>query len=265
MRQNRVTLAVQELLFSVIGEISPRAFQLGMVLGTYANGSGQCYPSVSTLAQRLGVTERTISTAIGELEQSGILTRRRRGNGYLFSFAIAQAEDSRQATRRILPSDQKISSDQVYIHGINQRTTTTKPQGATATGIALPVVVASEEIEQVAAAAAALQPARSRSVSAAEIIKAMQRAPETEPLRAAAAIISALADPKIRSPLSAASWYIPTQETIKALKRQTFTANKPVFSEQIDQESMPSQQEIDRIKSKMYRRLGIKTQGAGAQ
>lgn len=51
-----------------------------VTLGTYSDRNGWCWPSVSTLASRLGVGERQVKRAIRDLEQLGYIETQRQFN-----------------------------------------------------------------------------------------------------------------------------------------------------------------------------------------
>ncbi len=51
----------------------------------HANGQGECYPSVETIARKCGMGQRTVQQHISELESAGVLERRfRRGRSTLY-------------------------------------------------------------------------------------------------------------------------------------------------------------------------------------
>ena len=59
------------------------AFKVLAALGTYGNREGHCWPSLATLAKRLGVTKQAVEKQIGPLAELGYIEiqRRTRPNG----------------------------------------------------------------------------------------------------------------------------------------------------------------------------------------
>jgi hypothetical protein len=63
-------------------ELSPKAFKVAGVIGThFNNSSGDTYVSQQTIARVMGLSPRTVHTAIGELEKLGYLMVGRRELG----------------------------------------------------------------------------------------------------------------------------------------------------------------------------------------
>lgn len=62
------------------GIIGSREQAVYMVLATYADKEGVCWPSVVTLAKDLGCTIKTVSRALTVLSNAGIISRQRRWN-----------------------------------------------------------------------------------------------------------------------------------------------------------------------------------------
>lgn len=50
-----------------------RHLRIYLVLGTYANRDGWCFPSLGTIAERIGVSSATISTTMKDLEEWGYI------------------------------------------------------------------------------------------------------------------------------------------------------------------------------------------------
>jgi len=62
--------------------------------------TGLCCPGQQTLAAKMGLTDRRVRDAIGELVRSGLITRTRRGRGYRYQLAPI---DDQQDTGSMLP------------------------------------------------------------------------------------------------------------------------------------------------------------------
>ena len=55
----------------------------------HANGQGECYPSVETIARKCSMGQRTVQQHVGELESAGILVRRfRKGRSTVYRIAL---------------------------------------------------------------------------------------------------------------------------------------------------------------------------------
>jgi GntR family transcriptional regulator len=54
--------------------IRPAALRVLLALATHSNRDGWCWPSIPTIARRLGVLRQAVSRAIGELVHLGYLT-----------------------------------------------------------------------------------------------------------------------------------------------------------------------------------------------
>src|SRR5689334_1801473 len=65
-----------QVLLEIIEDsnLSPGAFRLYTLLVAYSRGFGACWLSQRTLAEKLGVSERTVRGWTVELEQSGYIT-----------------------------------------------------------------------------------------------------------------------------------------------------------------------------------------------
>ena len=63
--------------FAMEGLSTTRKFVL-IALCNYANTANQCFPSQKTLARDTAMSERTVSTALGELEAEGFISRKHR-------------------------------------------------------------------------------------------------------------------------------------------------------------------------------------------
>jgi biotin operon repressor len=69
------------------GNLSPAARLVGLEIFSYVNqASGEAFPSQATIARRLGITDRTVRTAVKQLADAGrINVRGRRGRNNLYS------------------------------------------------------------------------------------------------------------------------------------------------------------------------------------
>jgi hypothetical protein len=54
-------------------DLAPTVKLVGLIWGTYMNGDGRAYPSVTTIAARAGVGRRTVQRALRDLEGAGLL------------------------------------------------------------------------------------------------------------------------------------------------------------------------------------------------
>lgn len=59
----------------LIGSVSANALKLFCVLARYANSDGRCWPSVATIAERLGATDRSIQRWMAELVEAGAVVK----------------------------------------------------------------------------------------------------------------------------------------------------------------------------------------------
>lgn len=85
-----------------------------LLLATYADDAGECYPGVATLADGIGRDPRRVHAAIKELRDAGLIDRRRRGPG-------------RSALTRLL-ADLTPASDQDATPASNQDLTPASPK-----------------------------------------------------------------------------------------------------------------------------------------
>jgi DNA-binding transcriptional MocR family regulator len=72
---------------------------VALVLGTYMNAEGTCYPSVKTIAREAGIAESTARAALDELDRWGYIVRTRgggRSNTTLYTAAL-RGETLRQS------------------------------------------------------------------------------------------------------------------------------------------------------------------------
>ena len=67
--------------------LSHRARAVYMYLKDRCGGQSQCWPSIRTIAEGLGISRSTVKRALGELERAGYIEKepRRRENGGLSS------------------------------------------------------------------------------------------------------------------------------------------------------------------------------------
>src|SRR5215475_8372278 len=71
-------------------KLSPAARLVGLEIFSYVNqASGEAFPSEATIARRLGITDRTVRTAVKQLADAGHMNvTRRRGPSKLYSPAF---------------------------------------------------------------------------------------------------------------------------------------------------------------------------------
>jgi DNA-binding transcriptional ArsR family regulator len=67
-------------------KLSPAARLVGLEIFSYVNqASGEAFPSEATIARCLGITERTVRTAVKKLADAGRIKVRRRGRNNVYS------------------------------------------------------------------------------------------------------------------------------------------------------------------------------------
>jgi biotin operon repressor len=98
------------------GKLSAAARLVGLEIFSYVNqASGGAFPSQATIARRLGITERTVRTAVKQLVDAGhINVRRRRGRNNLYWPAFikqTQEKISRVGTPRSSGTPEKFDAD----------------------------------------------------------------------------------------------------------------------------------------------------------
>ena len=96
------------------GKLSAAARLVGLEIFSYVNqASGEAFPSEATIARRLGITDRTVRTAVKQLADAGhINVRRRRGRNNLYSPTfIAQEKISGVGTPRSSGTPEKFDAD----------------------------------------------------------------------------------------------------------------------------------------------------------
>ena len=59
-------------------DVPPREKLLLILIASHANDDGECFPSQTTLAYRSGLSRRTVLRSLAELEERGVITRRKR-------------------------------------------------------------------------------------------------------------------------------------------------------------------------------------------
>ena len=59
-------------------DVPPREKLLLILIASHANDEGECFPSQTTLAYRSGLSRRTVLRSLAELEERGVITRRKR-------------------------------------------------------------------------------------------------------------------------------------------------------------------------------------------
>ncbi|HEY3415998.1 MAG TPA: helix-turn-helix domain-containing protein [Armatimonadota bacterium] len=66
------TVIDNQFLLHYVGRLDPRATTLYLILSQYADyHTGVCFPKLATLAERLGVNERSIRRQLRTLEEKG--------------------------------------------------------------------------------------------------------------------------------------------------------------------------------------------------
>jgi len=96
------------------GKLSAAARLVGLEIFSYVNqASGEAFPSEATIARRLGITDRTVRTAVKQLADAGrINVTRRRGRNNLYSPTfIAQEKISGVGTPRSSGTPEKFDAD----------------------------------------------------------------------------------------------------------------------------------------------------------
>lgn len=64
-----------------IEQLRPSDRLILLALVEHANKVGECWPSQATLAEYTGYSEKTVWTALGRLQERGLIERSHRGNG----------------------------------------------------------------------------------------------------------------------------------------------------------------------------------------
>lgn len=59
-------------------DVPPREKLMLILIASHANDDGECFPSQTTLAYRSGLSRRTVLRSLAELEERGVITRRKR-------------------------------------------------------------------------------------------------------------------------------------------------------------------------------------------
>ena len=59
-------------------DVPPREKLMLILIASHANDEGECFPSQTTLAYRSGLSRRTVLRSLAELEERGVITRRKR-------------------------------------------------------------------------------------------------------------------------------------------------------------------------------------------
>jgi biotin operon repressor len=98
------------------GKLSATARLVGLEIFSYVNqASGEAFPSEPTIARRLGITDRTVRTAVKQLTDAGhIKVTRRRGRNNLYSPAFikqTQEKISGVGTPRSSGTPEKFDAD----------------------------------------------------------------------------------------------------------------------------------------------------------
>jgi hypothetical protein len=68
--------------------LSPYELAVYAALADYANGNGECWPGLATLARETHMSERQVRYAIGKLEQLGVVEARQRGRNCTNSYRL---------------------------------------------------------------------------------------------------------------------------------------------------------------------------------
>jgi len=113
-----------------------RLLPIDRVVAAYLRGKfnvakGGAYPSHKTIASKLGVSERTVWSALKRLEALGYLRRRRRGRGRTDLYALSWPHDPAPKTRsqlRVLEGDGEAQDPQPFASADPQTIATPESQ-----------------------------------------------------------------------------------------------------------------------------------------
>jgi DNA-binding FadR family transcriptional regulator len=95
------------------GKLSTAARLVGLEIFSYVNqASGEAFPSEATIARRLGITDRTVRTAVKHLADAGHMNvTRRRGRSNLYSPTFIKTQEKLPGlARRDHPGPRKNST-----------------------------------------------------------------------------------------------------------------------------------------------------------
>ncbi|GIW79247.1 MAG: hypothetical protein KatS3mg105_1054 [Gemmatales bacterium] len=85
---NFMAAARQALRHGLAGKIGASATLVYLHLADRANADGECWPAISTIAKDTGLAPRTVKAALKRLEDEGLISRQRRGNGFSNTYQI---------------------------------------------------------------------------------------------------------------------------------------------------------------------------------
>ncbi|MEA2911100.1 MAG: hypothetical protein QOJ15_3181 [Bradyrhizobium sp.] len=107
MKAAQGTFAIAPLAVALDPRLGKIALRLAILMASYRNKNGECWPAVDTLAGRLGVDRRAVQRAIVELVDCGHLARSRRSaagqdlsNSYTVLYRPIAARESAPRQRR---------------------------------------------------------------------------------------------------------------------------------------------------------------------
>ena len=104
-------------------ELTGRALLVGVALIRHADGNGECFPGVASLARKLGCGRHTVIRAIAELERSGwIRVDRQHGRRSVYRFRPATGATAEPIAH------QNHTSSQLLPHRFPAATTVVAPQ-----------------------------------------------------------------------------------------------------------------------------------------
>ena len=97
------------------GDLTPGAKLVAMVLGTYANNEGECWPRQDSIAEATGLGDRTVRTHLGSLEEDGYIERLRRKRQSTLYRLIAYPENKGNLNRQLFPVNVSIKNYQIEL------------------------------------------------------------------------------------------------------------------------------------------------------
>ncbi len=102
--------AIPRAAIDRIHEIGPVAFAVLGVLAAHADRDGTCWPSLETIARIVGVSDRTVRTALRVLEAAQLIVAHRRRRDTTLYNVLPQ--DRKPASDQAIAQDRKPASDQ---------------------------------------------------------------------------------------------------------------------------------------------------------
>lgn len=112
-------------------ELSRNAKWVYVVMLSYADSSGLCWPSYQQIAERAGMSRRTAVDACRELENAELLSRSRRMNGKTSNLWITRVMSTSRATRA-LPSATRALPSAKFAHRTKSKNLIQEPARGTA-------------------------------------------------------------------------------------------------------------------------------------